>query len=370
MKNIKLLANLLEPLEHMENNMESNVEVIRTPGAAIQARPNAIVAIESDKAIAEIKGMLTISKMYPRDEVRATEKIKTACQRAGLAETARYTYTRGGTEITGPSIRLAEAVAQLWGNIVWGWKEIERGQGFSVCRAYAWDTENNVRRDADFQVPHYRSSKSKGRQLLTDDRDIYEVCANMASRRMRACLLNVIPGDVIEMAEEESDATLKSKEVITPESIKKVLDGFAKYKVSRAQIEKRLGRSIDAITPGQMVSLRRIFRGLLDGMGKVEDYFQAETAPAAPEEKKSGIAGVKERLKKEPEEAKLSKEDEIVLEIITGLDQIKNVEELQDYQTKNVAEMLILENSPDAIQKVNDAIKSKYETLTAEGKIA
>src|SRR5690349_331414 len=77
----------------------------------------ALTSIAADKAVAEVQAMLTIAKRFPRDEARAYQKVQTACQRPMLAEAARYTYNRGGSEITGPSIRLAEAIAQLWGNI-------------------------------------------------------------------------------------------------------------------------------------------------------------------------------------------------------------------------------------------------------------
>lgn len=264
--------------------------------------PNTMLGVESDKAVAEVKAMAALAHARPRDEARAVDKVLNACTRPTLAESARYTYTRGGTEITGPTIRLAEAIAQYWGNISWGWKEIERRLDTSVCRAYAWDVENNVRREADFIVPHYRDTKH-GRKALKDDRDIYEVCANMAMRRVRACLLNVIPADVVEMAEKACDATLASGEPVTDESRKRLLEAFAGYGVTRAMIEKRLGRSLDAMTPGQQVSLRRVYAGLKDGMGVVADYFTIEE-PVKDEVKKpsKGIAAVKNAIKPKVEE--------------------------------------------------------------------
>ncbi len=39
-----------------------------------------------------------------------------------------------------------------------------------------------------------------GGYKLTDDRDIYELEANMGSRRLRACILQIIPGDVTSAA--------------------------------------------------------------------------------------------------------------------------------------------------------------------------
>lgn len=286
-------------------------EVVAQQGFLQTAAANNLVqsAAESDRAIAEIKAMVAVAQMRPRDEARAVDKILNACTRPALAESARYTYSRGGKEITGPSIRLAEAIAQYWGNITWGWKEVGRGLGSSICRAYAWDIENNVRREADFIVPHYRDT-SNGRKALKDDRDIYEMCANMAMRRVRACLLNIIPADVVEMAEAACDATLASSEPVTDDSKKKLLEAFASYNVTRAMIEKRLGRSLDAMTSGQQVSLRRVFIGLKDGMGVVSDYFTIEES--AKEEKKptKGAAAVKQMLKPKAVEEQVAEQNQ------------------------------------------------------------
>ena len=45
--------------------------------------------------------------------LEAMDKILQACTRPSLAEGALYSYSRGGSEITGPSIRLAEVAASM-----------------------------------------------------------------------------------------------------------------------------------------------------------------------------------------------------------------------------------------------------------------
>ena len=70
-------------------------------------------------------------------------------------------------------------------------------------------------------MPHVRYSK-KGKQILTDPRDIYEVVANNGARRLRACILGVIPGDVIEAAMEQCSITLKANADVSIEGLKKI----------------------------------------------------------------------------------------------------------------------------------------------------
>ena len=78
--------------------------------APIATRPSvsqALVEVENQRAMAEVQGAIVLAKRFPRNQVESLDRIQIACQRPGLAEQALYTYSRGGTEITGPSIRLA-----------------------------------------------------------------------------------------------------------------------------------------------------------------------------------------------------------------------------------------------------------------------
>ena len=77
----------------------------------------------------EVQGAIVMAKKFPRDEYAAMERIKRTCQRATLAEQAIYSYPRGGQTVMGPSIRLAEALAQNWGNIDYGVIELEQKNG-------------------------------------------------------------------------------------------------------------------------------------------------------------------------------------------------------------------------------------------------
>lgn len=118
----------------------------------------------------EVQGAMVIAKRFPRDEVESFNRIMQSCKRKSLAESAMYEYPRGGTKVSGPSIRLAEAMAQNWGNIDFGITELEQKNGESQVMAYAWDLETNTRQVKIFSVPHVRGTK-KGNVPLTDPRD-------------------------------------------------------------------------------------------------------------------------------------------------------------------------------------------------------
>ena len=248
----------------------------------------AMIEPENQRAIAEVQAAIFLAKKFPRDVQQAVDRIMIACQRPALAEAAVYTYAKGGTDITGPSIRLAEAIAQSWGNLQFGIKELDQRNGESTIEAYAWDTETNVRQNKVFQVRHLRFTR-KGSYALEDPREIYELTANQGARRLRACILGIIPGDIVESAVEECERTMKAKADTSPEGINKLLDAFDGIGVKKIQIEGRIQRRIDSITPGQMASMRKIFNSLRDNMSTISDWF----LPILEEEAARDTAGEK-----------------------------------------------------------------------------
>lgn len=223
----------------------------------------------------EVQAAMVIAKKFPRDEVESFNRILRSCQRKKLAESAMYEYPRGGSKVTGPSIRLAEAMAQNWGNIDFGILELEQKNGESQVMAYAWDLETNTRQTKVFSVPHIRGTR-KGNIPLTDPRDIYEMVANQGARRVRACILGVIPGDVVDAAVEECQKTLVNGN--TEPLIDRVRKGIKlfedKFSVTKQMIEKYIGCKTEAFSENDMIRLNNVYRSLRDGMAKREDYFE------------------------------------------------------------------------------------------------
>lgn len=256
-------------------------ELASLDGAA--SLPTAVTTMSNalqSREMAQVQVAMLVAVKFPRDEVRSLDRIMNACTRPSLAETALYQYSRGGTDITGPTIRLAEAVAQNWGNIECGWREVDRvvgedGVGMSFIEAYAWDMQTNVRVPRTFTVRHWRDTK-KGGYKITDERDIYELCANQASRRLRACIISIIPGDVFEKAIQQCHTTMAADAKTDPEAQKKIVEVFAEFGVTKAQIEARIQRRLDSITPAQVVTLRRILNSIKAGMSEASEWFEPE----------------------------------------------------------------------------------------------
>jgi hypothetical protein len=224
---------------------------------------------------------MVIAKKFPRDETASFNRILTACKRKSLAECAVYSYPRGGTAVTGPSIRLAECLAQNWGNMDFGVLELDQRNGESQVMAYAWDLETNTRQTKIFTVKHERRV-GKGKDfridVLTDPRDIYEMVANNGARRLRACILGIIPGDVVDAAVDQCDVTIQDKDAKTPlvDKLRKLPACFDRFGVSQAMLETKIGHKLDDATSREYSELLKIYNALKDNMAKVPDFFPPE----------------------------------------------------------------------------------------------
>jgi len=225
-----------------------------------------------------IQGQILMAKQFPRNATDALNNIVNACTRPSLAEVAIYQYPRGGTDVTGASIRLVEAIAQLWGNIDFGVREVERIEatgkkpGESRVETFAWDMENNTRSTKSFIVRHVRNANGGIKNLKTD-RDIYETIANDGARRLRSCLTAVIPPDIIDVAMGVVYSTQKSHEDVSPEGIRKMLDAFEDIGVSKEMIENFIQRNVASISPAMKSRLRRMIVSIKNGLATTDELF-------------------------------------------------------------------------------------------------
>lgn len=250
-------------------------EEIRNELSRVQESPNGMVLIEQSRAVQEVQASLIIAKKFPRDINSAFTKIIDSCKRLSLAKQAMYKYPRGGELVTGPSIRLAEVLAQNYGNLNFGVRELERREGCSIAESYCHDLETNVRQNKVFEVPHKIGLKGGKTKILSDGRDIYELVANQAARRLRACILGVIPPDIVEAAVDQVKATLvKGGGEPISDRIRKMVLGFKELGISQEMLEDRLGHAIDLTTAEEIAEFQAIYTTIRDKQAKRGDFFK------------------------------------------------------------------------------------------------
>jgi hypothetical protein len=261
--------------------MENSKEVAIKPGTDITMGSfdpplsnTAMAEIEKSRAVQEVQAALVIAKKFPRDHNAIYTKIIESCKRQSLAKQAMYSYPRGNTVVTGPSIRLAEILAQNYQNLSFGVRELERKSNSSIAESFCWDLENNIQQSKIFEVPHSIELKGGKKKYLTDPRDIYELVANNGARRMRACIIGVLPGDLVEAAVKQCRKTLAEGggRPLT-DRIRELVAAFTTVGVSQEMLAERLKHPADLITNDEIVDLHGIFTAIRDKQSKRSDYF-------------------------------------------------------------------------------------------------
>lgn len=248
-----------------------------------QSLASVTAAMATTRQAQEVQAAMIVAKRFPRDPAASMDRILTACMRPSLAEASQYEYSRGGSTVTGPSIRLAEAIAQNWGNIDSGYIELEQRNTETVVMAYAWDLETNTRESKVFTVKHIRETKN-GSYPVTGSRDIYEIVANQAARRKRSCILAVIPGDVIENAQKQCDLTLKTNNKLPLDRrIEEMVARYAELEITPDQLRAFIGKNVEAFTENDVIRLGKIYRSIKDGVVG-NDYFIQRMKESAPSE--------------------------------------------------------------------------------------
>ena len=260
-----------ENLPAVQDHSHAPVPFARTglPGHNIN---QGAVAIESERAIAEAQGKLTLAKKFPRSMTAAISDFLEACNSPAFAATAFYSVPNRGT---GPSIRFAEEAARCYGNFVYGHRELSRGDGKSEIVVYAWDMEKNNESPRQITVMHITDTKN-GPKRLTDQADIDNKIANVASKQMRGRILALMPKHMIAAGIEACKRTLAGGgEQPVSDRILAMSKAFGKFGVTTKHIEAYLGHGIDDTTTDELADMMGIYNAIKEG-AKASEYFKLD----------------------------------------------------------------------------------------------
>jgi hypothetical protein len=239
------------------------------------------------RELAEVSTAMQAARDYPRDEDSARKRVMSACRRASFAADALYSFPRGGTPISGPSVKLAREAGRCWGNVRYGFRVVERRGDQVTIEGYAVDLESNTRVavEGTFRWMVQRKRDGKTVWIEPDERDGRELLAKHGAVAERNAILKLLPSDLVEEAVEEvrkTQAAEAEAERKAGEVVKKIVTAFGEQKVSRADLERRFG-PLDKLIGDQLAELRRILASLRSGEVKWADYLEGEPTEPTPE---------------------------------------------------------------------------------------
>jgi hypothetical protein len=240
------------------------------------------VTAAAAQARAQVEAMYVMALQRPRDMMAVRQKLLRECGRTGFAEAATYTIPRGGKQITGPSIRFAEAALRSLGNVhvrtTITYEDAEKRIG----EVTVVDLEANVPLSAGFTIDKSVERRKVtprdqvlGERINSTGEVVYLVSATEAdvlmkqesyvARLRRNLILQLLPGDLRDEALARCDQTLREGDAKDPAAAaRKLADAFASLGISAAQLREYLGHAVDQLTPDEAGALRGVYSALRD----------------------------------------------------------------------------------------------------------
>lgn len=234
------------------------------------------VAIESERAIAEARGKIQVAKMFPRSMAQAMAEFMDACKSPDFANTAFYAVPNRGN---GPSIRFMEEAARCYGNMQYGHRELSRSDGKSEVEVFAWDVERNNESKRQVTVLHIVDTKN-GPKKLSDQADIDNRIANVASKQMRGRIAALMPKAMVAAGVAACKLTLAGgNDKPISQRVNDMVGAFGKYGVTVKHLAEYVGHTLDNVTIDELADLIGVFNALKEG-AKASEYFTISAAPA------------------------------------------------------------------------------------------
>ena len=300
---------------------------IALPSSAAD-RVGQATAVEQSRAIAQVQAAVVMARNFPRSQASAIAEMRDACGRIELARRAFFSFRRAGSTVNGASVYLARELARIWGNIDYGLNEMRRDDihGQSEMQAYAWDLQTNARSTRTFIVEHARDTK-EGRKGLTDLRDIAENNHNFGARNVREMIFAVLPQWFTDMAQEICRETMSSGGGDPlPIRAQKAIDAYLKARVSREQLEDKIGAPVDQWTHADVTDLEILFGSLARREITRDEAFPPRQVTAeelvapvtAIKPKETAKAAPKPEPVSEPQEPTFGDSDEPWINPVTG----------------------------------------------------
>lgn len=263
----------------------ADTDIITSEGEIIE--PGAVLSMDdgamSTLARAEINSQIATARQYPRSMKAAMNRL---VERVTLDETsaeeAMYALKRGGKPVRGPSIRLAEAVAQVYGNCRIDARviSIDRVNKLLTAEGMFHDLETNMATRATAQ----RRISDKSGRIFNEDM-IAVTAAAACSIARRNAILSGVPKAVWRKGVEAAEDVIRGDVKTLAERRSKAIAALAHFNLSGTDIFAILEvNGEEEIGLDDLVTLRTMWSNLKNGETTAEQLL-AGTKAAKPDHK-------------------------------------------------------------------------------------
>lgn len=216
---------------------------------------------------------VSTAKRFPRSiEAFMRRASEMATLTPDIAASCVYAVPRDGKMIEGPSARLAEIVANAWGNLriqAGADADAEQDSHFILGYGEAWDVEANVA--IRFEVRRRITTKKGGR--FNDDMVV--VTGNAAaSIALRNAVFKAVPSSFWRPIYQQCRQVIAGKAETFAKRRDEMLKAFNVMGVTNEQLYGALGvKGLADITLDHMVQITGVFNALKEGEITVEEAF-------------------------------------------------------------------------------------------------
>lgn len=241
------------------------------------------VAAVSTAVTAEIQSAFTIAKKFPRSTEFAIANIKDSCRNLLFAQKAIYAKPVGGGKVVrNLSVRAAEEIAALWGNIKTYSVVLYDGPDKKIVSITAMDLQTNTsystqitinktveRKNLNGRDPLSTRKNSHGEEIYTvaaSEHDLITKTNAAISKEVRNNVLRLIPAHVKIKAFEILEQTLLKRATNdSKEETRNLIDAFFALNVVPETIEELIEIPLAELTPADLVELRTYYTAIKNG---------------------------------------------------------------------------------------------------------
>jgi len=263
----------------------------------VRSDPGALMGPESvvqQVSRSESEVQAALAHRFPRDIQRASSNaMALATSTEDMAAACFYAMPRGSQTVEGPSVRLAELLAQCWGNLRASSYVIEIGEKTVTARGVCWDLENN------YFITQDRSRRITKRNGDRYNDDMIEKTANaICSIAYREAVFRCVGKAVIDPIWQECRRVSIGESRSVSSSWAGCCGSYAKMGVQESQLLDRLGHDNPSqVTRDDIGTLRGLFTAIKDGETQLDSVFRA--APVQAGDTVTGF-GAKSRQAQKP----------------------------------------------------------------------
>lgn len=256
------------------NNGAAEPEIIQEP---IEEIPSALTQITRS----EIDMQIATAKKWPRNLAKfRQDALSMATVDVETAASCFYKLKRGQGEnakiIEGPSVRLAEIVANAWGNMRYGARIVNEGEKEVTAQGVAHDLEKNV-----------ASTIEVSRRITTKDGyrfgdDMVMVTKNATcSIALRNAIFKAVPFTYVKQIYEKAKQVAVGSAKTLKERCQQMIEQFSKISISKEQVLIYLEKeSTEELGVADIELMIGVFTAIKDGETTIDQTFPPKTKPS------------------------------------------------------------------------------------------